>query len=34
VNAPAPAPGRRFGFAGRLAAFFIDSKLTPIAIIA
>ncbi|PTY08691.1 multidrug transporter AcrB [Opitutaceae bacterium EW11] len=25
---------KRYGFAGRLAAFFIDSKLTPIAVIA
>jgi multidrug efflux pump subunit AcrB len=28
------APAPRFGFAGRLAAMFIDSKLTPIIIIA
>ena len=35
MSAPAPAgPGPRYGFAGRLAAQFIDSKLTPIAIIA
>jgi multidrug efflux pump subunit AcrB len=34
VNTPAVGPGPRLGFAGRLAAFFIDSKLTPIAIIA
>jgi len=27
-------PSARFGFAGRLAAMFIDSKLTPIAVIA
>ena len=34
MNPPVPGPEPRFGFAGRLAAFFIDSKLTPIAIIA
>ncbi|MSU69760.1 MAG: efflux RND transporter permease subunit [Opitutaceae bacterium] len=34
MSAPAPGPGPRFGFAGRLAAVFINSKLTPIAIIA
>ena len=34
MSAPAPGPGLRLGFAGRLSAFFIDSKLTPIAIIA
>ncbi len=33
MSAPA-GPGPRYGFAGRLAAYFIDSKLTPIAIIA
>ncbi len=31
MSTPAPP---HFGFAGRLAAFFLDSKLTPIAIIA
>jgi multidrug efflux pump subunit AcrB len=34
VSSPAPGPGSGFGIAGRLAAFFINSKLTPIAIIA
>jgi len=32
VNPPASPP--RFGFAGRLAAYFVESKLTPIAIVA
>jgi len=37
MSAPDPVPPRapaRFGFAGRLAAMFIDSKLTPIMVIA
>ena len=34
MSPPAPGPGPRLGFAGRLAAFFINSKLTPLAIIA
>ena len=34
MSPPAPGPGAGFGIAGRLAAFFINSKLTPIAIIA
>jgi multidrug efflux pump subunit AcrB len=31
---PQPTAPRRFGFAGRLAATFVESKLTPIAVIA
>jgi len=34
VNPPAPEPATRHGFAGRLTAQFINSKLTPIAVIA
>ncbi len=34
MNPPVPGPAPHLGFAGRLAAFFIGSKLTPIAIIA
>jgi len=34
VSSPATGPRAGFGIAGRLAAFFINSKLTPIAIIA
>ncbi len=34
MNSSAPVPGPRYGFAGRVAAFFINSKLTPIAVIA
>jgi len=34
VNPPAPEPATRHGFAGRLTAHFINSKLTPIAVIA
>ncbi|MDB6094306.1 MAG: multidrug transporter AcrB [Verrucomicrobia bacterium] len=34
MNHPSPGPAARYGFAGRLAAYFIDSKLTPIAVIA
>ncbi len=34
MNPPAPEPATRHGFAGRLTAQFINSKLTPIAVIA
>ena len=34
MNPPVPDPAPRLGFAGRLTAFFINSKLTPIAVIA
>ncbi len=34
MNPPVPDPAGRLGLAGRLTAFFINSKLTPIAVIA
>ena len=34
MSPPVPSPAARLGFAGRLTAFFINSKLTPIAVIA
>ena len=34
MNPPGPAPAPRHGIAGRLTAYFINSKLTPIAVIA
>ncbi len=34
MTPPGPAPATNYGFAGRLTAQFINSKLTPIAIIA
>jgi multidrug efflux pump subunit AcrB len=34
TSTPSSPPSPRFGFSGRVAAMFIDSKLTPIAVIA